>query len=197
MFFRGAKVLVRLFMRLYYRITIDGQENIPAEGGCVLCINHTSLWDPPVLMAMLERQIFFIAKEELFHHPFLSWLLPKIGTVPIKRDHGDVGAIKSALRVIKSGRVLGIFPSGRRVLPGQKATVKAGVALIATMSKAPVIPIYLDAVYRPFHKVHIIIGEPMDFSAYDGRRLETSELKILANEMYGHIMALKPEGKGK
>lgn len=195
MFFRVAKVLVRLFMRLYYRITIDGQEHIPAEGGCVLCINHSSLWDPPVLMAMLERQIFFIAKEELFHHPFLSWLLPKIGTVPIKRDHGDVGAIKSALRVIRDGRVLGIFPSGRRVLPGQKVNVKAGVALIATMSKAPVIPIYVDAVYRPFHKVHIIIGKPMDFSSYGGRRLETSELKLLANDIYGHIMALKPEGK--
>ncbi len=193
MFFRVAKVLVRFFMRLYFRVSIEGEEHIPSEGGCVLCINHISLWDPPVLMAMLERQIFFIAKEELFHHPFLSWLLPKIGTVPIKRDHGDIGAIKAALRVVRDGRVLGIFPTGRRVLPGQKATVKAGVALIATMSKAPVVPIYMDAVYRPFHKVHIIIGEPMDFSSYSGQRLETAELKVLANDIYNHILALRPE----
>ncbi|MBE7031178.1 MAG: 1-acyl-sn-glycerol-3-phosphate acyltransferase [Ruminococcaceae bacterium] len=190
MFFKIAKALVKFVCKLWFRVTLTGEENIPREGGCMLCLNHTSLWDPPLVTALLKRRVYFIAKEELFGHFFVGWVLRSIGTIPVKRGQADLGAIKTSIRALREGKMLGIFPAGRRTRPGQKVKIKSGVALIATRSGVPVVPVYINGTFKPFSKLSITIGEPVDMSVYEGQKLAAEELDALSNDIYNRVMAL-------
>lgn len=173
-----------------FRIQIVGEENLPSEGACVACINHISLFDPLVTSAVVPRPIRFMGKEELFRIPVIGWYLKTINVIPVKRGSGDIGAIKSSLKALRDGEVLGIFPTGTREKKNPDAPVKPGAALIALKADVPVIPIHINADYRLFSKVTITVGRAVDLSLYSGRKLSQEELKGAAEEIYTSIKHL-------
>jgi len=195
MLYRIVKTAAAVFLSMFFRVKIVGEENIPTENGCIVCANHSSNWDPVFLVAFLKRRIYFMAKDELFHIFGLGALLKAIGIIPVKRNSSDISAVRTSIRVLNEGKALGIFPSGTRVKKGENAEVKSGVAFIAVKAAVPVIPVYIEASYRIFSKVVIHVGKGEDFAVYGKAKLSSEELGRISNGLFKHIYALAEEAK--
>lgn len=145
---------------LHYRVRVTGRENIP-EGGCVVCPNHTSYADPPLAaVALTGRQsIALMAKKELFEKGgFFASLITWLGAFPVSRGDADISAIKTALKAVKDGRKLIIFPQGTR--GATEGETKQGAAMLAARTKAPILPMYITEQKKRFGRVDVIIGKP-------------------------------------
>lgn len=184
------KFLVKTFLKAIFFVRVVGEENIPEEGEAILASNHISMWDPPLLIATLKRPMRTMAKSELFEHKLLAPILRFAGAFPVHRGTNDITAVKTALRTLKEGGIFTIFPTGTRVKEGEGADAKAGVALIASKSGAPVIPINISGGYRLFKRVTISIGEPMYVRNEDGTKPTSEELKIYADMILEKINSL-------
>ncbi|MCX7614173.1 MAG: 1-acyl-sn-glycerol-3-phosphate acyltransferase [Clostridiales bacterium] len=158
MFFNFIYSLLRIVFFPLYRLKIYGRENIPKTGGMLVCGNHTCLKDP-IFIAFalgLKHPYTFMARSELFEIPIFGYILKNLGVFPVKRGSADVASIKTALRSLKEGKTLIIFPEGSR----WSEDAKAGAGMLAVKGGAPVLPIFLQGSMRIFSTVTIFIGKP-------------------------------------
>ena len=190
MIYPVLKFLVRGVCKLLFFVKLVNVENIPKEGAAILAGNHTSLWDPLVLISCTKRSMRAMAKKELFQNQFLKCILEMAGAFPVDRSGSDVGAIKTALKALKNGEIFAIFPSGTRVENEEGASAKAGVALISSRSGVPVIPVRFRGGYRPFHRVTVTFGEPMSITPADGKKATSEELQVFADAIMKKIDGL-------
>ena len=169
MFYSLLRVFFRLFFKVLFRARILGAENVPPEGSIILAANHLSNWDPPFLATFLDRQVFYMAKEELFANKIFAAAITNLGVFPVKRGTADKTAIKRALALLKEGKCLGLFPEGTRSKTGELGKAEAGVGLIAAMSKVPVLPaaiINTNKIFsseKLFPRLTVVYGRPMKF----------------------------------
>lgn len=155
-----------IVFKLIYRWDVRGRENLPKDGAAILCANHISWWDPPLVGCVAwPRKVHFMAKAELFQLPLFNIVLPRLHAFPVKRDTADRKAIKTALEVVKSGNVLGLFPEGTRSKTGELLPPQPGIGFIAQKSGSPVIPIAIIGPYRLFKPIKVIIGKPVEIPA--------------------------------
>jgi len=166
--------LLRVFLTFLFSVVFRwqkiGVENIPA-GGVIIAANHISLWDPPVVgTAIPGRRIHFMAKEELFTNKLFAWIIGKqLGAFPVKRGAADRTAIRTALTLLETGNILGIFPEGTRSKNGKLGAPEAGLALIAVKAGVPVIPTAIIGTNKIFNngcllpKFKVIFGKPLLF----------------------------------
>lgn len=168
-----------------------GRECIPAEGGVVLCANHTSLLDPilVLLAATKKRQMHVVAKAELFKIPVLNWILKGIGIIPVKRGLSDVTSFKECLRVLRNGELLLIFPEGTRVKEGKKVEPHSGAVVMAARANVPVMPVYVGEKKRLFRKTDVVFGEPYQLE-FEGRKPTHEESQRMTEELMARICAL-------
>ncbi|MBI3946111.1 MAG: 1-acyl-sn-glycerol-3-phosphate acyltransferase [Armatimonadetes bacterium] len=170
--------------RILGRATLHGTENIPRSGGLIVVSNHLSHLDPPVIAGVVGcRQVYFMAKEELFRVPLVGAYLRSVGTFPVKRGAADRAALRRAFDTLAGGRALGMFPEGHRSEDGRLQPGEEGVGLIALRSRAPILPIGIAGTNTvlPAHslllrpgKVSICIGSPFLLDdLYDRPRRET------------------------
>ena len=157
------RFLLRILYTLLFRIEARGVENIPAEGPVILASNHISNFDPPTVGIKIKRKVHFMAKEELFKIPVFGPLIDAFGAFPVKRGGVSKEAIKSAISLLKEGNVLGIFPEGSR--NNQSGMAKKGAAMIAVRSGAAIVPVVIIGKYRPFGKMIVCYGKPLDITA--------------------------------
>ena len=160
----AQKVCIILF-KLYFKINVKGIENIPPNGGkFILISNHQSNLDPVMMgLYIKNRKLFFMAKQELFKIPILSFIIKKLGAFPVKRGSKDFGAIKTAEDLVNGGKMLAMFPEGTRSKDGKLSTPKVGFAKIALKTGARVIP--CSIFYRGKHprsRVFVEYGRPVD-----------------------------------
>jgi len=186
-FYKVVKNSIRLLLSLIYRIEIQGKENIPKEGKAIVCSNHFNLLDPLLVGTCLPRKINYMAKEELFSNKLLALILNKLGVFPVKRSGADISAIKTALKVLKSGEIFGIFPEGTRSKAGEVIEAKPGLAMISIKSQSHIIPVAIIGNYKPFSKIKIIIDKPIDLSHYYGQKNSTEEYQQLSQNVLNHI----------
>ena len=185
-------VLFRGYFSLFRAESIT-KENVPAEGPVILAANHMSNWDPPLLATMLHRPVAYMAKEELFKVPVFSQAITACHAFPVKRGAGDRGAIKTAVTVLKQGECLGVFPEGTRSRDGKLHRPESGVALLAAMTGAPVVPaaiIGTDKIFsgkKPLPKLKVIYGKPMKFT---GNRKNRDELQAFAQKIMDEIQIM-------
>lgn len=154
--------LITILKPLFCRLRIEGTEHIPAQGGCIIACNHTHGPDYIILGYAATRQLHYMAKTEIFAwHPLITKILAAAGAFPIRRGQGDVDAIRTAIEVVASGKVLGMFPEGTRSPNGQLGRGKSGAARIAMTTAAPIVPA-------------VVINAPLIFSHFLhwGRRPE-------------------------
>jgi 1-acyl-sn-glycerol-3-phosphate acyltransferase len=166
MLYRLGRFLFRLYFYTLLRLRVVGKENVPAEGPVVLCGNHTSLLDPPLLGTPLERKVYFMAKAELFDIPIFGTLLSKLGAFPVKRGGVSKESIRLAISLLKGGSMMGIFPEGTRSNAGGMG--KKGAASLALKSHAAVVPVAIIGNYSLFHPMTIVYGKPVDLSEFAG-----------------------------
>lgn len=176
MFYNVAKFIVNIAFRLVYRIQVTGKENIPSEGRLSLCANHFNNLDPLMISIVFPRQISWMGKKELFQNKVLAFILNRVGVFPVDREGSDLSAIKKALKVLKEGGVLGIFPEGTRVKSFDLNNAKPGIALLTVKAKSTVLPVYIDGNYKLFSKVHIKFGKPIDMTLEEGQSVDYNEI---------------------
>lgn len=164
-FYRFVRGVAKVIFTPLFRVKIIGLENVPQNGGVIMCANHTSLTDPIFLAINIKRQIHFMGKAELFGNCFTKWFFNKLGSFAVKRGQGDTGAIRTGEDVINSGGMMGIFPEGTRYLEGAPRKAKAGVAMIAASTKADILPvsIFREGKIHLFSKTTIRFGEVIPF----------------------------------
>ncbi|WP_019122479.1 lysophospholipid acyltransferase family protein [Brevibacillus massiliensis] len=165
-YYKFFRFLFRKIFAVFFRWQVIGSEHIPKEGPVILCPNHISNWDPPLVGSGMERQLHFMAKEELFHIPVLSFLIKKFGAFPVKRGQADRAAIRATLKLLEEGKVFGIFPEGHRSKTGDLGAAMNGAAMFALKSQAAVIPVAIIGPYRLFRPIKIVYGQPLDLSRF-------------------------------
>ncbi len=143
MLYSILRLCALIIFRLLFRFQVKGIEHIPKKGAFILAANHISFLDPIALGAASARKLNFMARHDLFYNPLFSLLLSKIGVFPIKRDSIDLSGLKEAMRRIKNGNALVLFPEGRRRLNGVPDTAKGGVGFLAAKLNVPVIPAFI------------------------------------------------------
>lgn len=160
-FYHFARGVCNVVYSLLFRIRVIGKENIPEHGGVLLCSNHISNFDPPLVGIRLKRKVHFMAKAELFQIPVLGLIISKIGAFPVKRGGVSKETIKGTLNLLRDGNVLGIFPEGSRKNPG---VGKKGAAMFALKSGAAVVPTAIIGDYKVFGRMTVIYGKPLDLT---------------------------------
>lgn len=180
--------LVRVFLLFVFRIKVEGKVNFPEKGGAILALNHRSNWDVVVAGTVSPRRLRFMAKSELFKNKFFGGLISMLGAFPVKRGKGDIGAIKSAMSILKNEEVMLMFPEGRRST-GDNASAKGGVVLISQMANVPVIPAYISGKYKFMHKITVRFGEPVNIPK-EGK-LTGEEIQQFADDIMKKVRSLK------
>lgn len=182
-FFRFVYRLLRPVIWLFHPFEVQGLEALP-RSGVLLCPNHSSNWDPVLLLLALpiDYRLHCMAKDSLFRVPVLGPILRKLGAFPVSRGHSDIQAVKTAIQAIKSGDNLLMFPEGTRVRQEGEVQAKGGVAMVGIRTGAVLVPVYIGMEKRLFHKVPIIFGEPYQ-PTYTGRHGTAEEMQTIADNM--------------
>lgn len=171
-FFRTiAKKIIRnfiyIFCKIVYRAETEGLENIPKDEPVIFCGNHRSLLDAPLMLATSKKDnARFMAKEDLKKVPLLALLGYIYNAIYVKRDEKDVTALKETLKALKNKESIVIFPEGTRNGIAKGEEVKGGAAFFAIKSGTKVLPFGISGGEKPFKKVKIKYGKPLDFSNY-------------------------------
>lgn len=161
MLYKVLQKILKLFLNIYFKIDIYNLcDNELNNNKCIICCNHISMFDPVVLGVFYDRQIYFMAKKELFSNKILASFLNKLGVISVDRKGLTLSAIKNALRLLNNNCVLGIFPEGTRVKDFDINNVKPGIAMLAYKSKSPVLPVFIDADYKFRGNIKIYFGKP-------------------------------------
>ncbi len=164
-----GRVIVRsailAYCKIVYRLKVVGKENIPKDGALLFCGNHRTYLDPPVIVVTSGRHMRFMAKEELGKNPFFAFLGVIFDAIYVKRDSKDISAMKDAMKTLKSGGCIGIFPEGtRNGMEKNDGKLKNGATYMALKTGAKIIPIGIQGDSKLFHRTTIVYGEPLDFS---------------------------------
>jgi 1-acyl-sn-glycerol-3-phosphate acyltransferase len=181
MLYRFSRGLLRLLFLLLFRLKAFGKENLPSNGPLILCGNHTSMFDPFILGTPLKRELFFMAKEELFRIPIIGWFIKRVHAFPVKRGGVSKESIRLSIQLLKDGNAMCIFPEGTRKNAG--GVGKKGAAMLALKSNAVVIPVAIIGDYKPFRRMAVYYGKPVDLSEYTqgtSENLEAATDKIMS-----------------
>lgn len=194
-FYRVARFLARPFCKVLFRYSAVGKENIPHRP-YIIVSNHVAYRDAVCIALCFKDEISFLAKAELFEKKLLGFFLRAFGMIPIKRAQADLGAIRESLKVLKSDGIVGVFPQGTRVKDGPPLAEQAlgGSALLASMSKATVLPVAL--VYKNnkpafFSKMKVVIGKPIAYDEYSA----TGDRDEMGKEIFGRVCELFEENR--
>lgn len=184
------------FFNLFHPVRQIGRKNIP-KGGAVVCGNHTALSDPLFLVfaAGRKNQMRPMAKSEVMRIPVLGWLLKKAGVFGVDRGKADVGAIKTAMKYLKSGEKVLLFPEGTRVKrgtdkEGHEGEAKTGAAMLAMRTGVPLIPVYIPEKKRWFRCTTVVFGEPY-YPETAETRATAEEYHAVAENLMERIQALR------
>ena len=201
-----VKAILTPILRLLFRPTIKGGQNLPTEGAAILAGNHTTFLDNFMIPLVVPRRVTFLAKSDYFtgRGP-KGWLQKQffsgVGMIPIDRSGGEASeaALRTGLRVLTDGDLLGLYPEGTRSPDGKLYRGKTGVARMALEAGVPVIPVGLVGMFAlqpagrmmpKFGKVEVRIGRPLDFSRYAGMEDDRFVLRSITDEIMYELMVL-------
>ena len=178
-------------------IRIRNGEYMPKEGGVILCSNHLSNSDPIRIGFTQKRQIFYMAKEELFRNRFVRKIIGALGAFSVARGKGDKTAINLAQRHLKEGDVLGLFIEGTRSKDGNFLPPKSGAVMLAKSCSVPILPCCITAkgggMPRMFHPCIIAYGKPILPEELNITKGTPSEFRAASKFVMSRIAELREE----
>lgn len=192
-------LFTRVVFNLFFRIKIRGQENFPKEGGVILASNHLSYLDPPMLGTWVPRQVYFMAKQELFKNPLLGYAIRKTNALPLRRGSIDRVALDLCVETLKAGYVLTMFPEGTRAKEGHLLKPKPGIGMLAVRAGCPIVPTYIDGSNRLWdcllgrHRLRITYGEPLSADWVKSFEAGKESYMQIAETVMQRIEVLKKE----
>jgi 1-acyl-sn-glycerol-3-phosphate acyltransferase len=199
-------IILGPWLRMIFRPRVEGREHIPDVGAAIIASNHLSFSDSIFMPLMVRRKVTFVAKAEYFTGRGIVGFLTKMffvgtGTIPVDRSGGRAAqaALDTGLRVLREGRLFGIYPEGTRSPDGRLYRGKTGVARLALDSGVPVIPVVmlnsdeiqpLGARLPRIKRVKIRFGAPLDFSRYEGMAGDRFIERAVTDEIMYELMEL-------
>jgi 1-acyl-sn-glycerol-3-phosphate acyltransferase len=188
------RALFHFIFRTVFRLKVIGLEHVPDGQPVILCANHTSNLDPPLLGSpLVGRRVHYMAKAELFEVPVLGWVLPKISAFPVKRGGVSRESIRLTLKLLEENRIIGIFPEGSRSNAG--GIGKKGAASLAFKSGATVVPAAIIGNYKPFKRMMLVYGKPIDISEFADSGSEG--LELATDKIMGTIRSMVKQYESK
>lgn len=178
MFYKMIRAIAAPLIKLFYPYEIINYPELDDEA-YILMSNHKSAWDPLVISVFFPRTIHWMAKRELFESPVIGWIMKRVEAISVDRDRGDTKSTIQAMRILKKGEVLGIFPEGTRVKEADYSAAKSGTALLASRTGTTILPLYIEGEYRLFRKRRYIFRDPIPF-----------EKKKLSEKQYDDLMQM-------
>ena len=189
-------------VRMLFPTTVEGMENVPPSR-VLFCPNHCSDLDPLVIAAALpvNSRLHFMGKSELFKNPLLNWFFRKLGGFPVKRGETDIQAVKTAIKLLKDGDNLMIFPEGTVIrngighVDGLPAHAKGGVATIGVRGGAVLLPVFVEGDKKFLRRTRVIFGKPYE-PVFSGRHGTAEEMQKIADDILAAAYALGGQAVG-
>lgn len=194
-FYMRAHAVLAPMIRFFTGIRTHGKENIPGEGGYLLCANHIAVRDVILIGVTCPRQIKFVAKKELFSIPILKTVITAMGAVKLDRTGNDVAAMRKSIELAESGDIVSIFPQGHRhpgVNPAE-TPIKNGAGMIAYRAGCDVIPVFIKTKgnkYGIFKRVDIYYGKPIKNSELGFKNGGSDEYKAATELIFARLLEL-------
>lgn len=201
-FYRICWSIVRLYMILC-KVHIKGAENIPKKGSVIIASNHIGAADPPFVGGSINRELFFLAKMELFKNPLLGFLFKNLNCIPVNRGVFDQKALDAAQNALRKEYGLILFPEGTRSKTGELKKGKPGIGLLARKTLVPVVPAYIENsrefLQLPFsrRRLRVTFGEPLGIDWIEKVPNENEGYRLIAEEVMNRISRLKSSGNDK
>lgn len=170
--------LSKAIAKTFFHYRVIGADNMIEEGPCIIAANHCSYFDPPLVGVACRRAIHYLARKSLLKVPILGPILPDLNVIPVDQKNADRSALLGAIRVIKNGGAVLIFPEGTRSTNGKLRAAQPGVGMIAAKTGAPVIPVRIFGSYEILPRgatwpragtITVIIGRALEFQGIDDR----------------------------
>lgn len=182
---------VHFIYRILFRIENVGEKKIPEdESSYIVCANHLNYLDAIAVISSSNRFVRFMCKSSMFYNKIVSFVLKLGDTIPINREKNDIESMKRSIKALKNGEVLGIFPEGTRKGMEKNLSAKNGAAFMALRTNTKVIPIGIQGTFKPFTKVRLNYGKPLDFSKYYGKEKDKDILNLVTKEIMDNIIML-------
>ncbi|MEY3406607.1 MAG: hypothetical protein RLZZ556_679 [Actinomycetota bacterium] len=207
---------LRPLVRLLYKVNVTGMENLPKSGGYVLAANHVTTVDALAVAYMmyfrLHRAPHFLAKEGLFKTPIVGPVLLAVGQIPVFRgQRNNTDPMEAAYKVLRAGHVIGIFPEGTLTRDPDLWPMRGrtGAIRLAIETGVPIVPVgqwgteqvmetYSSKLKpKPWHKVNIVIGKPIDLSKYFDKKNSTEDLVLITEQVMNEITKLVEQLRGE
>jgi 1-acyl-sn-glycerol-3-phosphate acyltransferase len=164
---KTAIVIIGTILKAFMVMKVEGLENLPRQGACIIASNHLSNFDVFPMQLSLPRPLFFMGKAELFKNPFMGWVFRQLGGFPVQRGVSDQWALTHARKVLEKGLILAMFPEGTRSKNRGLSVAKTGAARLAIEKDVPIIPFAhygSDKIFKGFphrNEVHLIVSPPI------------------------------------
>ena len=182
------KFILSIYYSIFFRVKINGVENLPKKGAYIIAPKHISNNDAPILVGKLRRNdVFILAKKELFVNGFVKWLAKKTNVLPVDRSRHDTSTVKESLKILKNGKVLVIFPEGTRKGIEKNKKIHKGAVVLADMAGVPIIPAGINSTFKLFSKIEINYGEPINF---ERKKLEKEQIEEMTERLMNDIIML-------
>lgn len=203
-FYEFANIALRIFFRCAFEIHVDGLERVPCQGPLIVASNHVSFLDPMLAGALFPRRLVFMAKVESYQIPVIGFFVRHYNTFPVHRGEVDRTALRQAMSVLRNGQALYMAPEGTRSPTGRLQAGHDGLALIATRTGAPILPV---ATWGGEHfkrniwhlrrtEMYLVVGELFRFTS-PSPKLGRDEWRAMTTEaMYRIAQLLPPERRG-
>ena len=194
--------LSKFIGRTLYDFQVVHRDRIIESGGAILAMNHQSFLDPPLAGIACRRELHYLARKTLQAWPLLGPILPKLNVIPVDQERADMSALKSVIKLVRSGHCTVIFPEGARTLDGALQPAQPGLGLVIAKTLAPVVPMRIFGAYeafprggrpRAFTPITLVVGEPIVFTKEDMRGEGRELYQGLSEQVMERIAAISFE----
>lgn len=195
----------RLGFRLFTRLTVEGVENLPAEGGFLLLPNHQSAMDPFLVQGFCPRPIHSMTKSTQFASPVHRWVMPRILGFPVRRYRIDPQAVRMVLRLLAEGRAVCIYPEGERTWDGSLQQFRHGTLRVMLHAGVPVVPCGVEGTWdfwprwrrgpRLRTPIAVRFGEPLRFGPFATRRERDAAIPEAERILRERLLELSGESR--
>ncbi len=182
-----TRTLSLILFKILFRLKVFGRDNIP-PGGFLIASNHNSLTDPPLIGAVFPRGVYFMAKKELFEIPLFGKLIKKTHAFPVNRGRPSPATFKKSIRLLKSGKILLVFPEGTR----KSRRVHPGISMLAHKTSVPVVPVRIINNNRvnKLYPITVKIGDKLEFPQNPDKKVTSGEYRRFAQKVMKTVYSL-------
>ncbi len=205
LWYRFCRVSVQLMAIMNWRVEVFNRHHEPATGSVLYLCNHQSFLDPPLMALGLRRTMNFMARDNLFKPPGFRQLITSLNAFPVRRGKADIGAIKEALRRLKRGEQVVVFPEGTRTLDGRIGPFLPGVTVLARRAAQTIVPTVIEGAFEMFPRTQtmpllggrIVVAYCRPITGDQARGLGREELLVEVRRRMIEMQAHLREGLGK